>query len=316
VLRRAACVGLWVWLVVAAGGLQARMQPPPSTSRAIAMTFDDLPGVLARPTADSLADINRRLLATLRIAGAPAIGFVNEGRLDVDGERDERTAILRSWLDAGMALGNHSYNHEGFNDATLADYEADVLRGERVTRPLLEGQGKMLVWYRHPFNQTGPTLDAKTRFEAFAREHGYRIAPFTVEATDYLFTKFYEKALSDRKQSQADRVMTEYLRFQDLKMDWAQAFSVETFGREIPQVLLCHVNRINADAMPELLRRLRARGYAFITLDRAAQDPAYQTADDYVGRNGVSWLHRWRVALNLAPRLDGEPDPPQWVLEP
>ena len=315
-LRRTASVGLLVWLVAATGGLQARTQPPPSTSRAIAMTFDDLPGVLARPTADSLADINRRLLATLRISAVPAIGFVNEGRLDVDGERDERTAILRSWLDAGMALGNHSYNHEGFNDAALADYEADVLRGERVTRPLLEGQGKSLVWYRHPFNQTGPTLDAKTRFEAFAREHGYRIAPFTVEASDYLFTKFYERALSDRKQSQADRVMTEYLRFQDLKMDWAQAFSVETFGREIPQVLLCHVNRINADAMPELLRRLRARGYEFITLDRAAQDPAYQTADDYVGRNGVSWLHRWRVALNLAPRLDGEPDPPQWVLEP
>ena len=313
-LRRAASVGLLVWLVVAAGGLQARMQPPPSTSRAIAMTFDDLPGVLARPTAEGLADINRRLLATLRIAVAPAMGFVNEGRLDVDGERDERTAILRSWVDAGMALGNHSYNHEGFNDATLADYEADVLRGERVMRPLLEGKGKTLVWYRHPFNQTGPTLDAKTRFEAFARERGYRIAPFTVEASDYLFTKFYEKAISDRKQSQADRVMTEYLRFQDLKMDWAQAFSVETFGREIPQVLLCHVNRINADAMPELLRRLRARGYAFITLDQAAQDPAYQTADNYVGRNGVSWLHRWRVALNLPPRLDGEPDPPQWVL--
>ena len=193
VLRRAASVGLLVWLVVAAGGLQARMQPPPSTSRAIAMTFDDLPGVLARPTAESLADINRRLLATLRIAGAPAIGFVNEGRLDVDGERDERTAILRSWVDAGMALGNHSYNHEGFNDATLADYEADVLRGERVTRPLLDSRGKALVWSRHPFNQTGPTLDAKTRFEAFAREHGYRIAPFTVEATDYLFTHFYKR---------------------------------------------------------------------------------------------------------------------------
>jgi peptidoglycan/xylan/chitin deacetylase (PgdA/CDA1 family) len=278
------------------------------------MTFDDLPGVLARPTADGLADINRRLLATLRISGAPAIGFVNEGRLDVDGERDERTAILRSWVDAGMALGNHSYSHEGLDDATLADYEADVLRGERVTRPLLEGKGKTLVWYRHPFNQTGPTLDAKTRFEAFAREHGYRIAPFTVEASDYLFTQFYERAISDRKQSQADQVMTEYLQFQDRKMDWAQAFSVETFGREIPQVMLCHVNRINADAMPELLRRLRARGYAFITLDQAAQDPAYQTADNYVARNGVSWLHRWRVALNLPPRLDGEPDPPQWVL--
>ena len=43
---------------------------------------------------------------------------------------------------------------------------------------------------------------------------------------------------------------------------------------------------------------------------------AQQTADNYVGRNGVSWLHRWRVALNLPPRLDGEPDPPRWVLQP
>jgi peptidoglycan/xylan/chitin deacetylase (PgdA/CDA1 family) len=317
VLTKTAGAGLvLLGVLAAAGSLVARVQPPPSASRAIAMTFDDLPGVLARPTADELLDINRRLLATLRISGVPAIGFVNEGRLDVDGERDQRTAVLRSWVDAGMALGNHSYNHEGFNDATLADYEADVLRGERVTRPLLEAKGKPLVWYRHPFNQTGPTLDAKTRFEAFAHAHGYRIAPFTVEATDYLFTKVYERAIGDKKSSQADQVMSEYLQFQDRMLDWAQAFSVETFGREIPQVLLCHVNRINADAMPELLRRLRARGYAFITLDRAAQDPAYQTADDYVGRRGVSWLHRWRVAMKLPPRLDGEPDPPQWVLQP
>lgn len=306
---------LLLFVVPGLAALHARGQAPPSTSRAIAVTFDDLPGVLARPTADELVDINRRLLATLRIAGAPAIGFVNEGKLDVEGERDQRTAILRSWVDAGMTLGNHGYNHAGFNDATLADYEADVLRGERVTRPLLEAKGKTLAWYRAPFNQTGPTLDAKTRFEAFAREHGYRIAPFTVEASDYLFTTFYETAIGDGKQKQADQVMTEYLEFQDRMMDWAQAFSVETFGREIPQVLLCHVNRINADAMPELLRRLRARGYRFVTLDEAARDPAYQTADEYVGRNGISWLHRWRVAMKLPPRLDGEPDPPRWVVQ-
>jgi peptidoglycan-N-acetylglucosamine deacetylase len=316
VLKAVARTGLVLWLLAAATASPfASHQPPSSTSRAIALTFDDLPGVLARPTADDLADINRRLLATLRIAGAKAIGFVNEQRLEVNGERDQRTAVLRSWVDAGMALGNHGYAHEGFNDSTLADYEADVLRGERVTRPLLEGRGKRLVWYRHPFNQTGPNLDAKTQFEAFAHDHGYQIAPYTVEAADYLFTKLYEKGITDRKQSQADEVMTAYLQFLDKKMDWAQAFSVETFGREIPQVLLCHVNRINADAMPELLRRLRARGYAFIALDDAIKDPAYQTADNYVGRTGISWLHRWRVALGKPPRLDGEPDPPQWVLQ-
>src|SRR5262249_22233013 len=149
VLKAVTRAGLVVWLLVTAtAGPLASRQPPSSPSRAIALTFDDLPGVLARPTADDLADINRRLLATLRIAGAPAIGFVNEQGLEVDGERNQRTAVLRSWVDAGMALGNHGYAHEGFNDSTLTDYEADVLRGERVTRPLLEGRGKRLTWYR------------------------------------------------------------------------------------------------------------------------------------------------------------------------
>jgi peptidoglycan/xylan/chitin deacetylase (PgdA/CDA1 family) len=213
-----------------------------------------------------------------------------------------------------MTLGNHSYAHIGFDEATLADYEADLLRGERITRPLLAARGASLTWYRHPFNQTGPDREAKARFESFAREHGYRIAPFTVEVTDYLFSPMYEQALGAGDQKRADAVMAAYLQFVDTKVRWAEDFSVETFGHEIAQVLLLHVNRINADAMPELLRRLRARDYAFVPLDKAVQDPVYATPDEYVGRNGPSWLHRWRVALRKPPRLDGEPDPPDWVM--
>ena len=72
-----------------------------------ALTFDDLPGIPAGSLPE-LQEWNRRFVAALGEAHAPAIGFVNEARLQVEGERDARAALLRMLLDAGLDLGNHT----------------------------------------------------------------------------------------------------------------------------------------------------------------------------------------------------------------
>ena len=92
-----------------------------------------------------------------------------------------------------------------------------------------------------------------------------------------------------------------------------EARSIEVVGREFPQVLLLHANQLNADLMPDLLAMFRRRGYAFVSLDRALADKAYRLPDDYVGRGGFSWIHRWSRTKGMPPK--GEPDPPPWVLE-
>ena len=48
------------------------------------------------------------------------------------------------------------------------------------------------------------------------------------------------------------------------------------------------------------------------TLDEALADPAYSTPDLYVG-DGISWLDKWKVALNMKIELDKGPDPPKWA---
>ena len=101
----------------------------------------------------------------------------------------------------------------------------------------------------------------------------------------------------------------------EARVAFYESLATDTFGRDIPQVLLIHVNRLNADAMPELLRRLKARGDSWTTLAEALKDNAYGTRDDYVGRIGPSWLHRWRIALGKPDRLRDEPDPPEWVMK-
>ena len=42
----------------------------------------------------------------------------------------------------------------------------------------------------------------------------------------------------------------------------------------------------------------RARGYRFITLDAALEDPAY-TLPEAPAARGLSWLYRWMLAKGL-----------------
>jgi hypothetical protein len=93
--------------------------------------------------------------------------------------------------------------------------------------------------------------------------------------------------------------------------DFFERRSVQVTGHEISQILLIHASQLNADLMPELLDMFRRRGYTFVTLSKALEDPAYQLPEKYVGRGGFSWIHRWSMSKGMAAK--GEPDPPEWV---
>jgi peptidoglycan/xylan/chitin deacetylase (PgdA/CDA1 family) len=289
---------------------QAPAAPPPGVPRRqVAITIDDLPGVGVSDL-PGVVEMNRRMLAALRAAGAPAIGFVNEESLHVDGERDGRVAILSAWLDAGMTLGNHTFRHKGLTATPLAAYQDDVLRGEAITRLLLERRQQPLVYFRHPFTQTGATAEVKAAFERFLAEHGYRIAPFTIEHADWTFAALYSRALARGDRQDARALQAAYLQHFEQSCSFFEGLARQMFGRDIPQILLTHVNRLNADSLPDLLAQLRRRGYQFVTLDQALADDAYRTPDEFVGDRGPSWLHRWTVARKLPMRLREQPEIP------
>ena len=99
------------------------------------------------------------------------------------------------WVDAGHELGNHTYSHRSLNDTPLEEFEADVVRGEPVTRRLLEAQGRTLRYFRHPFLHVGLELDKRRAFEAFLDEHGYTVAPVTIDNDEYVYAAIYAAAL-------------------------------------------------------------------------------------------------------------------------
>src|SRR5262249_53658387 len=159
-------------------------------------------------------------------------------------------------------------------------YTADVVRGEAPILEALATRGKKLEFYRHPFLHTGPTPDKKRGLASFLDHHGYTVAPVTLDNADYAYAAAYLQP------GLQERVREEYVPYMESVVAFFEQRSVEVVGRDIPQILLIHANQLNADLMPELLGMFEKRGYEFVTLSRALEDPAYQLEDGYVGENG------------------------------
>ncbi len=287
-------------------------------AREVCVTFDDLPiaGVVSHDVRSSRA-ITAKLLGAITAHHIPAIGFVNEGKL-AEGSggvpRRDRVELLRMWLDAGLELGNHTYAHIDLNRTPLADFEQDVLRGEAVTRPLLAARGMTLRFFRHPFLHTGRDLDTKRGVESFLAEHGYRVAPVTIDNDEYIFAAAYDLAAARVDRDLMRRVAAAYVPYMDAKFAFFERNSRDLFGYEMRQVLLVHANPLNADRFGDLAAAIEKRGYRFITLDRALEDHAYRSPDTYTGTGGITWIHRWALTKGMSRAFyAGEPEVPEFV---
>lgn len=286
-------------------------QPP---DRQVAITIDDLPaGAANSMSAAEIVDMTSKLLGTLREQKVPVVGFVNEKKLYRFGEVDDRIKALRMWLDYGFELGNHTYSHMSLNQAGLQAWEDDVIQGESVTR-LLMAQHKMpLRYFRHPFLDTGRDLQTRRQAEAFLSARGYRIAPITLDAWDWMYAPVYDDARQRGDTALQQQLVSSYLSHSAAAFAYSEQLAKQTIGYEPRQILLIHANQLEADHIGELLDLLRKRGYRFITLGDALSDQAYSLPDTFVGEEGAGWIEHWAITLGHPPR--GAPVFPQWVID-
>ncbi|HEX6802450.1 MAG TPA: polysaccharide deacetylase family protein [Terriglobales bacterium] len=282
--------------------------------RAVAITVDDLPAAASQMmTASEIQEMTTKLVTTLRDQKIPAVGFVNEGKLYTWGEVDGRINALKTWLDNGMELGNHTFAHTSLNRVTLKEWEEEVIRGETVTRLLLAQHKMKMRYLRHPYLDTGRDLETRRQAEAFLTERGYRIAPVTMDAWDWMYARVYEDARRRGDANLQKRLLDSYLAYTTQVFDYYEKFSRNLMGYEPRQILLLHGNWLEADHIGEVLELLRKRGYQFVTLEEALSDPAYSMPDEYVGEEGTSWIDHWAITRGQPPR--NTPVFPQWVID-
>jgi peptidoglycan/xylan/chitin deacetylase (PgdA/CDA1 family) len=297
----------------AAAGLPAQV-PTAAPLRAVALTFDDLPviGVDGACDPEVAREVTREILDVLAREKAPAAGFVNASRtcgLPVDALRDP---VLEAWLDAGHDLGNHTWSHPDIVRIPLEAFLEDVRMGAAPVDSLLRRRGRRLVWFRHPFLHAGDTPAKKAGLAHYLDDNRWRVAPVTVDNQEWVYAYVYHVALTQGNTQLAARVAEAYIAHLDAAFAHFEERSRAVLGREVPQVLLLHANRLNADHLGTLLDRIRARGYVFQRLEQVMKDPEYAREDRYLGRRGPSWIERWAAQGGEAPQ--GPREHP-WVAE-
>ena len=292
-------------------------QQPDKPDRRIAMTMDDLPIVTSAADEQVRADFVFDLLNAIFRQKLPVIGFVNEGKLRIDGkESQQRVGYLRQWIAAGLELGNHTFSHKDLHQVPADEFERDILNGETVTRALLQKTDRPIRYFRHPYLHTGTSKEVRDRIDAFLKQHGYLVAPVTIDNSDYVFAAAYDRAVLKEDSGQMRRIIEAYLKYMDAVFGYYEKQSLAIMGREIPQTLLLHANALNGRALDSLAIMLRGRGYRFVPLPEALEDPAYQTNDTYYGPSGISWLHRWALTQGRDKSIfAGEPVVPAWIEE-
>ncbi len=285
-------------------------------SRAVAITFDDLPDLSGdEHTVEQTTAMMQKLISAIAAQRVPAIGFVNEDKLldETNTKNDPRLeALLDAWLASGFDLGNHTFAHVDLHEVGVTAFENDITRGEAVTRTLCAKYQRPLKWFRHPYLDTGRRLADRDQVDAFLTAHGYDVAPVTIDNSEWIYALAYEKAPSARVRW---RIRNDYIRYMAARFAWYETRSHALFGHEIRQVLLLHASTLNADVFPRLARMIRRRGYRFLTIDEAVADPAYRSRDTWTG-GGVSWIERWGVTRGVSQNVfDRDPPASAWVVK-
>jgi peptidoglycan/xylan/chitin deacetylase (PgdA/CDA1 family) len=255
---------------------------------ALAITVDDLPWVGALPPGMTRLEATDAILAALDAHEVEATAYVNCDRVPAG------APVLRRWLEAGHQLGNHTSGHLDLNVADPAAWADDVRTCDAFLRELT---GQASLTFRYPYLRRGHTPERYRTGRAVIDEVGSIIAPVTIDTGDWILVAAYVDALRAGDQTRVDTLVDAYL---DHMVRAARHYREAANGRlsrDVRHILLVHANALLAHHLDTLLGRLAEEGFQFIPLELALQDPVYQLPDDYLGRDGLSWLYRIPPAM-------------------
>lgn len=232
-----------------------------------------------------MLDANERLLAALSERRLSATGFV------ICGNASGNETVLKAWIARGMALGNHTAHHLDLHGTEPSAWARDV---EDCHAQLAGIAGSTLEYFRYPMLHQGLTEAARRQSQAVLSRLGYRVAHVTVDNSEWLLARAYDRALSGNNQRQRTIIAYDYVEHVLGAVRHFDQVAEAELGRAPPHVLLLHVNALAADHLGALLDVLIAAGIEIVPLGEALADPIYSLPDVYEGPKGVSWLYRVR----------------------
>ena len=264
----------------------------------VCFSFDDLPFVSYQITDTTLQKgLVNKLLLSLKEYQIPAIGFVNEMKLyNANGIINYQIEILKKWVDHDLDLGNHTFSHLDYNSVSLKEFSQDILKGETITREILNNKNKKIKYFRHPFLHVGNSKENADSLNGFLMKQGYIVAPVTIDNEDYLFAKAYEKAKVYNDMNLMKQIGHDYIIYMEKKLKYFEKQAQNLFGRNIRQILIIHPSFLNSDYLDSLAIMFQKNNYLFVSMDDALQDSVYKSEITKYGNWGITWIDRWALS--------------------
>jgi peptidoglycan/xylan/chitin deacetylase (PgdA/CDA1 family) len=272
----------------------------------ISITIDDVPN-----TKKFRADHYRSLLLeTLDSLNIPIAIFINEGLIYRTIDTAQNLMLLEEWAKRNfITLGNHTFSHLRYSDVTFDDFKKDFEKGEIISRQLSNKFNKTFETFRFPYNDLGIDSIHQAKMDSFLTSMAYKIAPFTVESSDWMFNAVYEHYISNSEYEQAAKIGALYVSKTIEYVHFFDSLSQSIYGRNVNQIYLCHDNSINAKYLKEIIVALESEEYEFVSIKDAIMDPAYYQINVYYKKWGVSWFYRWMTDSNTRMKwMKMEPD--------
>lgn len=262
-------------------------------NRQISLTFERLP--LMQPAGFwRPREVSNLILRSLGPEKIVAAGFVIEEKIDDD---PSSYIVLKDWIEAGHLLGSNTYSYVDLNQLDAADFIPHVADGQRYLRKVSWTSRFNFRYLRFPLLHQGDTERKKNRVVEALRNGGYTIAPVSVRTRDFEFNSFYVD--NEQDSEMIEKIKMLYLNHIEDCLNYSETQSVEVFDREIPQILQLHAGIATAVFLDDLVSMLKERGYSFVSLPEALEDPVYETEESYVGPLGLTFIERVAATREL-----------------
>jgi peptidoglycan/xylan/chitin deacetylase (PgdA/CDA1 family) len=262
--------------------------------RKIALTFDDLP-VLGPVGYWRPREISNMILRTLKQRDISAAGFVVEERIQDD---LATFVVLEDWADAGHIVGNHTFAHVDLHQLKAREFLEHVSDGQKYLKLLARSRrGFKFRYLRFPYLHQGDNEKKKKRVAKALYRASYEIAPATIKTGDRRFNRIFLDVEND--DPVRERLKAIYLAHVGEAVDYGEAQSQAVFGRNIPHILWLHCAIATASFLEDTIRMLQERGYSFISMAEALEDPAFSTPEIYAGPLGLSFIDRVAATRGL-----------------
>ena len=115
-------------------------------------------------------------------------------------------------------------------------FESDIIKGERTIKELLAAQGKTPRWFRHPFLHVGRRITARDSIEDFLKQHGYTVAPVTIDNGEWIFSAAFDKAYKLNDTAVMHRWGTSYIEYMQRKAEILGGIFSKTFRKKYSSI--------------------------------------------------------------------------------